>query len=250
MKKIIFLLSLVFISSKTFAQWQQSKLDFSLPTESVAVNQNDPALLQTLLRNSTNISYTDIEGTAFWKENWQKAYMYTRAGNIILLDKAKMNLYAGELHYISASGTELAVETSAVSKVVFMQTKDSSKLDAVFAVLDNYIDKTPAAFFRVFNSGNYQLLLLEQKKVKTTPYDPLQAKAISSFYSNYNYALINNGKIFPLKDLDKTSLLSNLPLNTEYEIWLKEHKNKLNNKTDVVSFLNYVNSLIPVNISN
>ena len=128
--------------------------------------------------------------------------MYTRAGNIILLDKAKMNLYAGELHYISASGTELAVETSAVSKVVFMQTKDSSKLDAVFAVLDNYIDKTPAAFFRVFNSGNYQLLLLEQKKVKTTPYDPLQAKAISSFYSNYNYALINNGKIFPLKDLD------------------------------------------------
>jgi len=213
MKKIIFLLSLVFISSKTFAQWQQSKLDFSLPTESVAVNQNDPALLQTLLRNSTNISYTDIEGTAFWKENWQKAYMYTRAGNIILLDKAKMNLYAGELHYISASGTELAVETSAVSKVVFMQTKDSSKLDAVFAVLDNYIDKTPAAFFRVFNSGNYQLLLLEQKKVKT-------------------------------------SLLSNLPFNTEYEIWLKEHKNKLNNKTDVVSFLNYVNSLIPVNISN
>ena len=139
--------------------------------------------------------------------------MYTRAGNIILLDKAKMNLYAGELHYISASGTELAVETSAVSKVVFMQTKDSSKLDAVFAVLDNYIDKTPAAFFRVFNSGNYQLLLLEQKKVKT-------------------------------------SLLSNLPFNTEYEIWLKEHKNKLNNKTDVVSFLNYVNSLIPVNISN
>jgi len=213
MKKIIFLLSLVFISSKTFAQWQQSKLDFSLPTESVAVNQNDPALLQTLLRNSTNISYTDIEGTAFWKENWQKAYMYTRAGNIILLDKAKMNLYAGELHYISASGTELAVETSAVSKVVFMQTKDSSKLDAVFAVIDNYIDKTPAAFFRVFNSGNYQLLLLEQKKVKT-------------------------------------SLLSNLPFNTEYEIWLKEHKNKLNNKTDVVSFLNYVNSLIPVNISN
>ena len=131
-----------------------------------------------------------------------------------------------------------------------MQTKDSSKLDAVFAVLDNYIDKTPAAFFRVFNSGNYQLLLLEQKKVKTTPYDPLQAKAISSFYSNYNYALINNGKIFPLKDLDKTSLLSNLPFNTEYEIWLKEHKNKLNNKTDVVSFLNYVNSLIPVNITN
>ena len=91
---------------------------------------------------------------------------------------------------------------------------------------------------------------MEQKKVKTTPYDPLQAKAISSFYSNYNYALINNGKIFPLKDLDKTSLLSNLPFNTEDEIWLKEHKNKLNNKTDVVSFLNYVNSLIPVNITN
>jgi hypothetical protein len=243
MKKIIILLSIVFISNFSFGQWQQSKIDLSFPNESVPLKQNDPNLLENLAKNNSKLTYSDIEGTAFWKEAWQKAYMYTQAGNIILLEKAKMNLYSGELHYISATGTELAVETSAVSKVVFMQAKDSTKMDAVFAVLANYVDSKPVAFFRVFNTGKYQLVLLEQKKVKTSPYDPFQAKAISSFYSNYNYALYNNGEILPLIDLNKSSVLSNLPSSAGYENWLKEHKNKLNNKADVVSFLNYVNGL-------
>ena len=242
MKKISILLSILVISKCSFGQWQQSKIDFSLPGETVAIKQNDPALLDNLAKNNSKLTYSDVEGTAFWKEAWQKAYMYTRSGNIILLDKAKMNLYSGELHYVSATGTELVVETSAVSKVVFMQAKDSTKMDAVFAVLANYVDSKPVAFFRVFNAGKYQLVLLEQKKVKTSPYDPFQAKAISSFYSNYNYALLNNGEVLPLLDLNKTNLLSNLPTNTGYETWLKEHKNKLNNKADVVAFLNYVNA--------
>jgi hypothetical protein len=242
MKKIISVISLVFISSISFAQWQQSKIDFSLPNESVAVKQNDPTLLQNLPKNSTLLNYTDIEGTAFWKEDWQKGYMYTRAGNIILLEKAKMNLYSGELHYISAAGTELVVETSAVSKVVLMQKKDSTKIDAVFAVLANYVDSKPVAFFRVFNTGIYQLVLLEQKKVKTTAYDPLQSKSNSSFYSNYNYALYNNGVILPLKKLDRNTILPIIKSHQEDEDWLNNKHNKMKTVTEVTSFLDYFNT--------
>lgn len=242
MKKIIILLSFAFISKMSFAQWLQSKIDFSLPNETVAVKQNDPTLLQNLPKNTLKLNYTDIEGTAFWKEDWQKAYMYTQAGNIILLDKAKMNLYSGELHYISASGTELMVETSAVSKVVFMQKKDSAKMDAVFAVLANYVDSKPVAFFRVFNTGNYQLVLLEQKKVKTTPYDPLQSKSNSSFYSNYNYALYNSGVILPLKKMDRNTILPIIKSHQEDEDWLNSKHNKMRNVTEVTSFLDYFNA--------
>jgi len=105
-----------------------SKIDFSLPSETQALNQNDPNLLRNLPKNSNAMNYTDIEGTAFWREDWENAYMYTKAGNTVFLNKAKMNLYSGELHYISTTGIELVVETSAVTKVVFMQKRIQQKL--------------------------------------------------------------------------------------------------------------------------
>ncbi len=242
MKKIIALISFVVISSISFAQWQQSKIDFSFPSEASAVNQNDPNLLRNLPKNTKELNYTDIDGTAFWKEDWERAFMYTRAGNIILLEKAKMNLYSGELHYISKEGIELAAEITAVTKVVFMQKKDSTKIDGVFAVLANYVDSKPLAFFRVFNMGNYQLVLLEQKKVKTTPYDPLQAKSNAAFFSNYDYAIYNNGSVIPLKKLDRTTILSSIKSHQEDEDWLNTKHNKLRNITEVTAFLDYYNT--------
>jgi hypothetical protein len=105
------------------------------------------------------------------------------------------------------------------------------------------VDSKPAAFFKVFNSGNYQLILLEQRKVKTSPYDPIQGKSVSSFYSNNNYAVYENGRVKPLKDLDKTSILSTLPNSPSYDNWLKEHKNKLKSESDVITFFNFLNTL-------
>jgi hypothetical protein len=247
MKKIIAFLSVVFISTLSIAQsqWaQQYTLDLSGPSDLGSVKQYDPNLIRNnIAKNAITLTYKDVEGSAFWHEDWQKAYMYTQAGNIILLEKAKMNLYSGELHYIAGNGDELVTETSAVSRVVFMQTKNPSKVDAVFAVLANYVDSKPAAFFKVFNSGNYQLILLEQRKVKTSPYDPIQGKSVSSFYSNNNYAVYENGRVKPLKDLDKTSILSTLPNSPSYDNWLKEHKNKLKSESDVITFFNFLNTL-------
>lgn len=242
MKKIFVLLSFACIATMSFAQWQQPKIDFSLPSETNAIKQNDPNLLRNLPSNKKDLNYTDIDGTAFWKEDWQKAYMFTKAGNTILLDKAKMNLFSGELHYIAASGTELVVETSAVTKVVFMQKKDSTQIDGVFAVLANFVDSKPLAFFRVINSGNYQLVLLEKKKVKTTPYDPLQAKSNSSFYSEYNYAMYNNGTIVPLKKLDRNTILPVIKSHQEDEDWLNSKHNKMKTLAEVSAFLDYYNS--------
>jgi hypothetical protein len=103
MKKIHALITFVFLSTISFAQWQQPKIDFSFPSDASAVKQNDPNLLRNLPKNSKELNYTDIDGTPFWKEDGNLPTMYTRAGNIILFNKAKMNL-SGELHYISKEG--------------------------------------------------------------------------------------------------------------------------------------------------
>ena len=77
--------------------------------------------------------------------------------------------------------------------------------------------------------------------VKTSPYDPIQAKSISSFYSKKNYAIYKEGKVTPLKDLDRTSVLNAVPGSNSSAEWLKESKSKLKSEKEVTDYLLQVN---------
>jgi hypothetical protein len=78
-----------------------------------------------------------------------------------------------------------------------------------------------------------------------SPYDPLLGKNITSFFTKYYYGLYNNGKTIPLKSLDKNSIVSALPFNASVQPWIKNSKNKLKSEEDLITFLNYYNSLEP-----
>jgi hypothetical protein len=77
--------------------------------------------------------------------------------------------------------------------------------------------------------------------VKTSPYDPIQAKSITSFYSKKDYAIYKEGKIIPLKDLDKSSVLAAVPLDILTTSWLNSTKSKLRNEKEVIEYLEQVN---------
>ena len=191
------------------------------------------------------LAYEDVEGTPFWDEHWKPAILYFKSGAIYKLPKAKLNLYTSEVHYTNEKEGELVAETSLIDKIIFFDSKDSSKISAVFAVLPDYIDNKPAGFYRVFNNGAYQLILLQKNLVKVSPYDPLLGKNITSFFKKYYYGLYNNGKTIPLKSLDKNSVLAAVPYNTSVQPWIKNTKNKLKSEEDFTALLNYYNSLEP-----
>ena len=194
-------------------------------------------------KKAKGLTYDDVEGTPFWDEHWNSALLYFKSGAIYKLPKAKLNLYTTEVHYENDKNGELVAETSLIDKIVFLNSKDTSKILAVFAVLPDFVDSKPAGFYRVFNNGAYQLVLLQKNLVKVSPFDPLTGKNTTSFFTKSYYSLYNKGKIIPLKALDKSSILSAIPSNANLEPWIKNSKNKLKSEEDIIAFLNYYNSL-------
>jgi len=194
-------------------------------------------------KKAKGLTYEDVEGTPFWDEHWNSAILYFKSGAIYKLPKAKLNLYTTEVHYTNEKDGELVAETSLIDKIVFLNSKDATKISAVFAVLPDYIDNKPAGFFRVFNNGAYQLILLQKSLVKVSPFDPLTGKNITSFFTKSYYGIYNNGKTIPLKSLDRNSLLAAIPFNASVEPWIKNNKNKLKSEEDIIALLNYYNSL-------
>jgi len=130
-----------------------------------------------------------------------------------------------------------------IDKIVFLNSKDATKVLAVFAVLPDYIDNKPAGFYRVFNNGVYQLILLQKNLVKVSPFDPLTGKNTTSFFTKSYYGIYTNGKTMPLKALDRNSILSVIPFNASVEPWIKNTKNKLKSEEDIIALLTYYNSL-------
>ncbi len=194
-------------------------------------------------KKATGLTYEDVEGTPFWDDHWNTALLYFKSGVIYKLPKAKLNLYTAEVHYANDKDGELVAETSLIDKIVFLNSKDATKILAVFAVIPDYIDNKPAAFFRVFNNGAYQLIQLQKNLVKVSPYDPLLGKNITSFFTKSYYGIYNNGKTIPLKGLDKNSVLAVVPLNAGVEPWIKNTKNKLKSEEDMIALINYYNSI-------
>lgn len=194
-------------------------------------------------KKAKGLTYEDVEGTPFWDEHWNSALLYFKTGAIYKLPKAKLNLYTTEVHYENEKNGELVAETNKIDKVVFLNSKDTNKILAVFAVLPDFVDNKPAGFYRVFNNGAYQLVLLQKNLVKVSPFDPLTGKNTTSFFTKSYYSIYNNGKIIPLKTLDKNSLLAAIPNNNAVEPWIKNSKNKLKSEEEIIAFLNFYNNL-------
>jgi hypothetical protein len=187
------------------------------------------------------LGYADVEGTPFWDEKWNPAIVFFVNGGKAKINQARLNLFSNEIHYLSIDGTELAVENQGITRIVFLNKNNLTQPIASFAKLMNHTTGNGTAFYKVLNAGLYQLILLQKQLVKTSPYDPIQGKSISSFYAKKDYAIYNEGNIIPLRDLDKSSVLAAVPLDVLTTLWLNSTKSKLRNEKEVIEYLEQVN---------
>jgi len=241
----IFIILVVLFFSATNLNAQTLTIDISNPGEGPSAGMVRVTNIGAIGdKKATGLTYEDVEGTPFWDEHWNAALLYFKSGPIYKLPKAKLNLYTSEVHYTNDKDGELVAETSLIDKIVFLDSKDATKVLAVFALLPDFIDNKPFAFYHVYNNGAYQLILLQKNLVKVSPFDPLTGKNATSFFTKSYYGIYNNGKTIPLKSLDRNSILSVVPFNANVEPWIKNTKNKLKSEQDLISFLNYYNSLV------
>jgi hypothetical protein len=193
--------------------------------------------------NKNALSYPDVEGSPYLKEAWGSALVQLKNGSEYLVSKVNMNLYTGELEFIDNVDVKMTVEPDKIEKVFFLKENDSTSFSSAFVTLYNHIEKKPFAFFQILNSGIYQLLLFQKSVVMKSPPDPFVEKKPSYFSTKRYYVIYNNGKITPLKSLDQDHIFSALKVDNEDLSWLNKNKNKLKTTVDVISFLDFHNSI-------
>lgn len=193
---------------------------------------------------TATFDYAEVEGTAFWSDQWNPAIIYFNNGGKAKINEAKLNLYTDEIHYLSSNGSELAVDNGGISRLVFLSKSNLSQPIASFAKLPNHVSGQGYTYYKVLNAGVYQLILLQKQLIKTSPYDPIQGKSIRSFYSKKNYAIYNEGKVIPLRDLDRASVMGATPNNDLIKQSEKRDNTKLKTEKDVIEYLEKVNSSI------
>ncbi len=108
----------ILFSIISFSICAQQNLDIGAPAESGgnygSINYVDMSSLGK--KKIENFSYTDISGSPFWNDSWNTALLFLNNKNAVKVEKAKLNLYNGEVHFINKSNVELVAENDYIKK--------------------------------------------------------------------------------------------------------------------------------------
>lgn len=241
--RILFLFIFILISQSLLSQMEMPKIDLTSVGEldiSYSKIRNFNSLPEGQ-KKVENVLYADVKGSPFWDNDWNAAVFVLANGHIAKTQKAKLNLFTNEVHFVNSANIEMACENKEIRKILFFKGMDTTKVVAVF---ESFADasNTNNVYYRILNRGKLRLMELKKVLVKENEYNPLSGKKEYSFYSKNNYAIADEEKAIPIKSLNQSSLFSAIPESTDYKEWLKQNNNKLKNESEIVSFLNYYNS--------
>lgn len=241
--KIIFCVLLCLASAISIAQ---QTLDVAQPSSTGGnygwVNYTDISTLGQ--KKVENIAYDDIRGSAFWDDHWNSALFFLSGNRKAKVEKAKLNLYTNEVHFLNKNGTELSLENTTVLKIIFFKGTDTSTVLAVFESLPDSLSPTKISYYQVLNNGKFRLLILQKTILTESEYDPTLGKREHSFFTKTTYVIANDQKIIPIKSLNQSGIFAAIGASPETEQWVSQNKYKLKTETQVISFLNYCNSKI------
>lgn len=192
-------------------------------------------------KSSDKMNYSDVRGKYLWDEDWHGAIMTLKAGNLVKVQKAKLNLYSNSIQYISNDLTELEAQPGLIKKVVFLSDKDSVISIGTFENIFDRSSKTGESYYQVLNEGKIQLLKKITISLVKKAYDPSLGRAEHSFTSTTNYFIRNGGELNVLKKLNKDSVFELLLPDVESENWVTNKNIKLKNEAEIIDFINYLN---------
>jgi hypothetical protein len=191
---------------------------------------------------STTEDLAEVRGSHFWDNEWSQAMIVLQDGRQARLKRVKLDQYTSEVHFIqNNSSVELIAKHGIIKQVAFFDRKDSTQIKAVFEVLI-LEPKTIDSYCQVLNSGKKQLLKRTIVKVEQDGRHSAISAPDTRFVPKIDYYLRDGLEVTNIKGINKNSVGSVIPLTNEEKEWLSSHKNKLKNETDLVDFLNYLNT--------
>lgn len=236
--RLLVLLLLFYSTTFCYAQLQSFEYANTTIGSGGFVRFNDFAALGQ--KNNDKVDYSEVRGNCFWDSEWNPAVLILNSGKAFKLNSVKLNFYTNEIHFLDNKGNELVAQNN-IKNIVFYERKDTVKLKAVFSRIAGFQIKNVDSFAQLLVDGETQFLKRKEVKLvknKDVMLDHPDLKFVSDTY----YYVEEKGNMKQLKNSNKESLFSIIKTSEEDEIWLKEHKNKLKNETEIVSYLTYRNS--------
>ena len=192
------------------------------------------------------ISYDRINGSPFWKPDFQMATIIDYNNQVVGKSFSKLNLYSNELYFITPKGELRVAAPGKVHKLIFYKGKDTtSGVVAVFENNPSFITEKKEnedAYVQVLNNGDVQLLKRNQILL-------MSGDSLMGTYKRYYfleqvsyYLNIKSGKNTNFRKLNRNNIVETLSMDDSLKTWIKQNDINFKKEEDVIRFLNYYNS--------
>lgn len=208
-------------------------------SQSGGQNNMTTRILNTDYLIKNNGALTDVKGSPFLQDSWQKAFLFLKDGGKVYVDKMKLNGYTGEIHYIDDKGMELAPVEGSVTHFNLLNPKDTSQIIGSFKAYADPKKNNRLLFYEVHNSGTFQIVSRIEKFIFTENFDPLRGKSDQYFKVNTLYGISTNGILSPISEISYTNVINANPSILNKAALL--NKSKLRSVNDVVQFFKELN---------
>ena len=187
--------------------------------------------------NKTGDALSDVKGSPFLQDSWQKAYLYLNGGGKVFVEKMKLNGYTGEVHYIDDK--ELATLEGSITTIDLLNPKDTTQVIRSYQAYADPNKKNQILFYELHNKGAFQIVSRLEKFIFTENYDPLKGKTEQYFKVNTVYGIATKGILSPIAEISYASVTNAHPALLQKAASAK--KIKLRSINDVVLFLKELN---------
>jgi hypothetical protein len=200
------------------------------------------------LNSNQRIPYNKINGSPFWKDEYQQATLIDRNNQVLGKVRVKLNLYTNEVYFLSPSGEERVAAAGKVRKIIFHDDDSAKKIKAVFENnLPIITEANPRAdnpsFVQVLNSGgDWQLLKLT--RVLFNSGDSLFGTQKRYYFANLVLYFLNDkyGQITRLRKLNKDNIGELINIDSAAEAWCRQNSINFKKEEDIARFIDYYNT--------
>ena len=187
------------------------------------------------------ISYNNITGIPYWQNNYYPAYLYGPDNRKYGLTWIRVNLATHEIEYVNKKDEVEAAYTYEVSRVVIVDSIDSSKIISIFRndigdINVQYIKQGKLYYVQELNQGPVKLLRITHRELKV---GDSMFRTLKRYYfvDRYEYYLQHQNRIEKLKKLNKDEIMQFLPVTPELEAYLKKNNVSFKKEEDVLKLL-------------
>ncbi len=185
---------------------------------------------------------TDIKGSVFILDDWQKGNIQLNNGAFAINISLKINSVNNYVHFKNDEGVEMFKEASEIRMIEILQVGNADVVTNIYNTYETQKNgKNTTQFYEQLSNGKISLLKLIRKELKTTTND--FTKEITKEYVQYqDYYIYFKEEIIELKR--KQSFFEKLMNNNwgEMEKYISDNKINFKQIDDIKKLVAYYNT--------